>query len=70
MYVYRQDQCCGTCQHWTGTREVEAHTFRIKCENGIALCPLLRIKRLANSKVTPATPCARKNLWSPWVNLP
>lgn len=71
MFVNRKDVCCGTCQHWSGEREVEPHTFRVKCSNRMARCKVLNTSpRTGNHRVCKGDPCDRKDLWKPWVDLP
>ena len=35
-------ECCGTCQHWTGPREVADFGRRLACGDGVYPCPWRR----------------------------
>lgn len=57
-------RCCGTCQHWSGEREIEARvTPRVKCDGAFFPCKVIPSKFSAQHTCT-------KNMWKPWVELP
>ncbi len=56
--------CCGTCQHWSGERVIEARMNpRVKCATAYFPCKVIPIKCQA-----PHT--CHKKMWKPWVELP
>lgn len=60
-------ECCGTCQHWTGPREVADFGRRLACGDGVYPCPWRRSGSQARQR--PACRGAGGN-WKPWVGLP
>ncbi len=45
------DRLCGTCQFWTGEREIVRGTrpVRVSCESGSHACTIKRFTTLSNS---------------------
>lgn len=64
FFIDAKKCCCGTCQHWSGEREMEARTTpRVKCDGAYFPCKVIPRKSQAPHTCT-------KNMWKPWVELP
>ena len=59
------ERCCGTCQHWSGSRELVEYGKRVKCESGNHACPWRKSGSLATAR-----PQCMGNQYRQWVNLP
>lgn len=57
--------CCGTCQHWTGGREIVEFGRRLACEDGVPPCPWRKSGSHARSR-----PQCMGNQYKPWFGLP
>ncbi len=60
---------CGTCQHWSGERQVDLSTRnRVKCD--IATCPCKIRPGVRRQATNSSMDCLRKDYYKPWIDLP
>ena len=60
--------CCGTCQHWTGGRELVELGRRLACEDGVHPCPWRKSGSHARSRL--AWVALAFALWMVFLGVP
>lgn len=58
--------CCGTCEHWSGKRDIVEFGRRIKCESGLFTCPW----RKSGSTAIAIPACPSKQYYKRAIMLP